>query len=116
MSALGAGPGGAARDIGGAAGTDACRAWAQGCRWCPPRAIAGTGLPLTSCVRWWQVNYAGIIENGLLVVIALAFLGLLTGGFVKDNRVRLALLLGIGVIGVVIYMLTVNGGGGEPVI
>jgi hypothetical protein len=63
-----------------------------------------------------EVNYAAIIENGLLIVIALAFLGLLTGGFVKDNRIRVALLLGIGVIGVVIYMLTVNGGGGEPVI
>lgn len=63
-----------------------------------------------------DVNYAAIIENGLLVVIAFGFLGLLTGGFVKDNRLRVALLLGIGVIGVVIYMLTVNGGGGEPVI
>ena len=63
-----------------------------------------------------EVNYAGIIENGLLIVIALAFLGLLSGGFVKDNRIRIALLLGVGAIGVVIYMLTVNGGGGTPVI
>ncbi|MBO0707885.1 MAG: hypothetical protein J2P43_09415 [Candidatus Dormibacteraeota bacterium] len=62
------------------------------------------------------MNYAAIIENGLLIVIAFAFLGLLTGGFVKDNRIRVALLLGVGAIGVVIYMLTVNGGGGEPVI
>lgn len=63
-----------------------------------------------------DVNYAAILENGALIVIALAFLGLLTGGFVKDNRLRIALLLGVGAIGVVIYMLTVNGGGGEPVI
>ena len=62
------------------------------------------------------MNYAAIIENGALIVIALAFLGLLTGGFVKDNRIRIALLLGVGAIGVIIYMLTVNGGGGEPVI
>ena len=63
-----------------------------------------------------DVNLAAIVENGLLIVIAFAFLGLLTGGFVKNNRVRVALLLGVGAIGVVIYMLTVNGGGGEPVI
>lgn len=62
------------------------------------------------------MNYAAIIENGALIVIAIAFLGLLTGGLVKSNRLRVLLLLGVGVIGVVIYMLTVNGGGGEPVI
>ncbi|MGH7922791.1 MAG: hypothetical protein ACREQM_23025 [Candidatus Dormibacteraceae bacterium] len=62
------------------------------------------------------MNYAALIENGLLVVIAIAFLGLLGGGFVKNPRVRILLLLGVGVTGVIIYMLTVNGGGGEPVI
>ena len=49
-----------------------------------------------------DVNIAAIVENGLLIVIAFAFLGLLTGGFVKNNRIRVALLLGVGAIGIVI--------------
>lgn len=62
------------------------------------------------------MDYAAIIENGLLVVMAIGFLGLLGGGFVKNPRLRIILILAVGVVGVIVYMLTVNGGGGEPVI
>lgn len=82
----------------------------------PGHGIGMAGARVGAAYDDDEVNYAAIIENGLLIVIAFAFLGLLTGGFVKDNRIRVALLLGVGAIGVVIYMLTVNGGGGEPVI